>query len=195
MKREDLVRWLQPLARLTHGLSPNARRGLLAGGLLLPVCLYVGLRTSCAGATPSPELEPAAPLAAAAAIVDDGGVEAPVIEPVKTTATVVFITTPAVHATVTWGKKRLGIIKPGYPLTVVRPRDSGPLDVVVKAEGYLPVQTRAYTFNDSKMIVKLTRPEAINTLLGYRVPIEAGLPVGVDEVDGGVPSTTGSAWP
>ena len=36
--------------------------------------------------------------------------------------------------------------------------------------------------------------DAANTLLGYRVPIEAGVPLGMDPVDGGMPST-GSLWP
>jgi hypothetical protein len=182
MKREDLVRLLEPLARL----SPNVRKALVGVALLLPVGLYVGLRTSCAGATP-PEAVPAAPVIAAE-IVADAGVEAPaVVEPVKTTATVMFTVQPSVQATVSWGKKRLGIIKPGYPLYVVRPRDSGPLDVLVQAQGYLPVQTRAYTFNDSKMLVKLTKPEESKTLLGYRVPIEAGIPLTADMADAGSP--------
>jgi hypothetical protein len=181
MKREDLVRLFEPLARL----SPNVRRALVGVAFLVPVGLYVGLRTSCAGATP-PETLPAAPVVAAE-IAPEAGVEAPVIEPVKTTATVVFIVQPSVQATVSWGRKRLGIIKPGSPLVITRPRDSGPLDVVVQAQGYLPVQTRAYTFNDSKMLVKLTKPEASNTLLGYRVPIEAGIPLTADLADAGVP--------
>jgi hypothetical protein len=182
MKREDLVRLLEPLARL----SPGVRRGLVAVAVLVPVGLYLGLRTSCAGATP-PETLPAAPVVAAEPIADAGAATPAAIEPVKTTATVMFTVQPSVQATVTWGKKRLGIIKPGYPLYVVRPRDSGPLDVVVQAQGYLPVQTRAYTFNDSKMLVKLTKPEESHTLLGYRVPIEAGIPLTADMADAGSP--------
>jgi hypothetical protein len=189
MKREDLVRALQPLANLSQKLGPQGKRALLALAVIVPVGLYVGLRTSCVGATP-PDAAPAAPVAAVEQIAADAGAPPAVIEPIKTTATVVFTVQPAVQATVTWGKKRLGIIKPGYPLYVTRPRDSGPLDVLVKADGYLPVQTRAYTFNDSKMLVKLTKPEASNTLLGYRVPIEAGMPENLDAVDAGAPPTT-----
>ena len=55
-----------------------------------------------------------------------------------------------------WGKKKLGVIAPHAPLIVQRPRDSGPLDVVVRADGCVPVQTRAYTFEDSKVAVKVT---------------------------------------
>ena len=56
-------------------------------------------------------------------------------------------------ATVTWGKKKFGIIAPHAPLIVQRPRDSGPLDVMVKSDGCVSVQTRAYTFEDSKVSV------------------------------------------
>jgi hypothetical protein len=190
MKRADLVRMLEPLARL----SPNLRRGLVAVAVLVPVGLYVGLRTSCVGATP-PDVAPAAPVVATEQVLEDAGVTPAVAEPVKTTATVVFTVTPSdVQATVSWGKKRLGVIRPRYPLIVTRPRDSGPLDVVVSAQGYLPVQTRAYTFNDSKMLVKLTKLEESNTLLGYRVPIEAGIPLTVDlATDAGVSAPP--VWP
>jgi hypothetical protein len=102
-----------------------------------------------------------------------------------THATIVFITSPNVTATVTWGKKLLGKILPGKPLVVVRPRDSGPLDVMVRAAGYLAVQTRAHTFSNSRVLVKLTTPEKKSELLGYRIPLEAG----VDGGDGSV------SWP
>jgi hypothetical protein len=183
MKREDLVRLLEPLARL----SPRVRRALVAVAVMVPVGLYVGLRTSCVGATP-PEALPPAPVVATEQVLEDAGAAPAPVEPVKTTATVVFTVTPGdVQATVSWGKKRLGVIKPRFPLVVTRPRDSGPLDVVVTAQGYLPVQTRAYTFSDSKMLVKLTKPEESNTLLGYRVPIEAGIPLTVGLADAGTP--------
>jgi hypothetical protein len=38
----------------------------------------------------------------------------------------------------------------------------------VRADGCLPVQTRAYTFADSKVAVKVTPLDQKNTLLGYR---------------------------
>jgi hypothetical protein len=90
-------------------------------------------------------------------------------------------------AMVFWGKKRLGIIAPHAPVVVTRPRDSGPLDVIVKADGFVTVQTRAYTFADSKVSVKLTKLEEKNTLLGYReeLPPDGGAPPGGP--DGGMP--------
>jgi hypothetical protein len=78
------------------------------------------------------------------------------------------------------------VIAPHAPLIVQRPRDSGPLDVVVRADGCVPVQTRAYTFEDSKVAVKVTPNDQKNTLLGYReeIPADGGVPVA--NPDGGV---------
>jgi len=81
---------------------------------------------------------------------------------------ITFITVPPRNAMVFWGRKRLGVIAPHQPLVVQRPRDSWPLDVIVRSPGYLSVQTRAYTFADNKVAVKLTPPDQKNTLLGYR---------------------------
>jgi len=94
---------------------------------------------------------------------------------------IVFTVLPSTKkATVQWGKKKLGVIAPHAPLIVQRPRDSGPLDVVVRAEGCVPVQTRAYTFEDSKVAVKVTPNDQKNTLLGYReeIPADGGMPAG-----------------
>jgi hypothetical protein len=96
----------------------------------------------------------------------DGGAGAP--RPPSNTVKIVFITVPMKPAMVFWGKKRLGVIAPHQPLVVQRPRDSGPLDVVVRADGYVPVQTRAYTFADGKVAVKITPVDQKSTLLGFR---------------------------
>ena len=77
-------------------------------------------------------------------------------------------TVPPRKAFVKWGKKNLGIIPVPKPLIVVRPRDSGPMDLVIRMQGYLPVHTRAYTFSDSRVAVKLTPLSEKNTLFGYR---------------------------
>ena len=87
---------------------------------------------------------------------------------------------PSRMATVFWGKQRLGIIKPRGSLVVQRPRDSGPLDLIVRADGCLPVHTRAYTFNDNRLSVRLTPLDQKATLLGYREelpPPDAGAPM------------------
>jgi hypothetical protein len=77
-----------------------------------------------------------------------------------------------------WGSKRLGFIDRGKPLVVERVRDSGPLDVVVRAEGYIPVHARAYTFNDAVVDVKITPVDKKDTLYGYQQPLaDAGAPL------------------
>ncbi len=99
--------------------------------------------------------------------------------PPSPTVRIVFTVVPSSKkAMVFWGKKRLGVIGPHAPLIITRPRDSGPLDVLVKSEGYVTVQTRAYTFADNKVAVKLTALDEKNTLLGYReeLPPDGGAP-------------------
>jgi hypothetical protein len=107
-------------------------------------------------------------------------------KPPSANVRIVFTVLPSTtkKATVTWGKKKLGIIAPHAPLIVQRPRDSGPLDVVVRADNCVPVQTRAYTFEDSKVLVKLTPNDQKNTLLGYREELPAN--------DGGVGPAAGN---
>jgi hypothetical protein len=131
-------------------------------------------------------------LAAISALAGDAGAPAPatgaaappaVAKTPSATVRIVFTIVPSnKKATVQWGKKRLGVIAPHAPLIVQRPRDSGPLDVVVRADGCVPVQTRAYTFEDSKVSVKVTPNDQKNTLLGYREELPA--------TDGGVPPSS-----
>lgn len=96
------------------------------------------------------------------------------IEPVSPNVAIDLRVYPPVRAAVWWGQKQLGVIASRGSLTVQRPRDSGPLDLMVRAQGYLPVQTRAHTFDDGKLEVKLTPVHQIDTLLGYREPVDAG---------------------
>ena len=124
---------------------------------------------------------------AVVAVADDAGAPVPTApaaapKPPSPNVRIVFTVLPSTKkATVFWGKKKLGVIAQHAPLIVQRPRDSGPLDVVVRADGCVPVQTRAYTFEDSKVAVKVTPIDQKNTLLGYREEIPAG--------DGGVPAS------
>jgi hypothetical protein len=164
----------------------------VSGAALLVTVVALMLQPSAVNATP-----PGAPAEAPTptAVMPAGGTvtDAGVSDELKTTATIVIATTPATTAMVTWGRQRLGKITPGKPLVVVRPRDSGPLDVVVRATGYLAVQTRAHTFSDNRVQVKLTPLDKKSELLGYREPIDAGVDpsqaAALEAVggDGGVP--------
>ncbi len=105
--------------------------------------------------------------------VDAGG-------PLSPTVKVVFKTFPPRRATVMWGGKRLGVIERGQSLVVERPRDSGPLDVVIRSPGYLPVHARAYTFENSLVDVRITPVDQKDTIYGYREPLppeDAGAPL------------------
>ncbi len=67
-------------------------------------------------------------------------------------------------AIVSWGKKELG----KTPLTIERSRDSGPLDLVVRKEGYFPLHVRAYTFRNDKVGAQLTKLTDRMTLFGAK---------------------------
>ncbi|HEY7373532.1 MAG TPA: hypothetical protein VIF57_15335 [Polyangia bacterium] len=139
----------------------RARWALLTLATALAASLAVSVAVAAGeGDSAAPAPAPAAPGAAAPPAAP---------KPPSNTVRIVFTVLPSSKkATVTWGKKKLGIIAPHAPLIVQRPRDSGPLDVVVKSDGCVTVQTRAYTFEDSKVAVKLTPNDQKNTLLGYR---------------------------
>ncbi len=102
-----------------------------------------------------------------------------------------FLTVPShARATVYHGRKKLG----ETPLYIQFPKNSGPRDVVLKRGGYLWVNTRANTFKDDKIIVKMTKNEEASTLFGYRQAInpDGGVDAGSD---GGVESDAGVSVP
>jgi hypothetical protein len=139
---------------------PRAWRLRLSATALVAASLAVAVGAMAAAG------DEAAPAGAAA----PGGTTPPApAKPPAATVRIVFTVIPSSKkATVSWGKKKLGVIAPHAPLIVQRPRDSGPLDVVVRADGCVAVQTRAYTFEDSKVAVHVTPNDQKNTLLGYR---------------------------
>lgn len=158
-----------------ENISPRARRGAIGVfAALLGLAVWFGWQQCQVNANPPPPVvTQQAELPVVETMSDAGLGGDPKVIP--TTATIVFATVPQANATVSWGRKRLGRIMPNKPLVVVRPRDSGPLDVIVRADGFLPVHTRAHTFSDNKVMIKLTRPDQTATLLGYRVPLDAGV--------------------
>ncbi|HEX9105259.1 MAG TPA: hypothetical protein VF997_23775 [Polyangia bacterium] len=80
-----------------------------------------------------------------------------------------------------WGRKKLG----ETPVTLERPRDSGPVDLVVRSEGFFPVHTRAYTFRNEVVYVKLTKLDDRMTLFGAKRDANEPPPGGAP--DGGTP--------
>jgi hypothetical protein len=51
---------------------------------------------------------------------------------------------------------------------VKRPRGSGPVDLEIRADGYLPHHTRLYADRDDKVNVRLYRVEEAPGLLGFK---------------------------
>src|SRR4051812_7473057 len=145
----------------------KAMRRRYAIGLAIAVIAgtgtWVGWQLSRASATPS-DLPPTAE---ATNTTPAPATPATATGEIPTTSQITFTTVPPARANVMWGKTLLGRIAPHAALVVTRPRDSGPLDVIVRAAGYLPVHTRAHTFGDTTVSVKLTRPDQEDTLFGY----------------------------
>jgi hypothetical protein len=74
-----------------------------------------------------------------------------------------------------WGKKKLGLT----PLNFERPRDSGPVDLVLRLQGYFPVRTRAYTVKNDLVAVKMVKLENRMTVFGAKqeLPPDGGTPL------------------
>jgi hypothetical protein len=123
---------------------------------------------------PTAPVAPVAPATPSAAPAANG--EAPVKEE-SNTVTVTITVVPGRRATVLWGKRVMGVIPPRDALVLQRPRDSGPLDLTIKADGCMPVHTRAYTFSDSQLSVRVMSYDQRSTLLGYKQEVvpDAGL--------------------
>jgi hypothetical protein len=110
---------------------------------------------------------------------------------------IVIQTVPPVKAEIRWGKKKLGLaLGKGKAFIYERPRDSGPMDIVITSEGFLPVHTRVHTFNDNKMFIRLTAVTEKHKLFGYRVEVDAGPEGGVPGgADAGAPPMMGPPPP
>jgi hypothetical protein len=113
----------------------------------------------------------AATLASARLSPDAGAAPSPTVK-------LVIRTFPARKGVVMWGGKRLGFVDRNMPLVIERPRDSGPLDLVIRVTDYVPVHTRAYTFSDANIDVKITPLDKKDTIYGYKEPLppDAGVP-------------------
>jgi hypothetical protein len=93
-------------------------------------------------------------------------------------------------ANVFYGRKKLG----KTPLVVQFRANSGPVDMVLKRGGYFSVNTRANTFRDDKLMVKMTPSDQGDSLFGFKeeLPPDGG-PDGGAVGDGGVASSKADA--
>lgn len=108
------------------------------------------------------------------------GPENPAVTPAVPPSKVkIFVRSTPPKAFVTWGKKKLG----PTPLTIERPRDSGPVDLVIRASGYFPVHTRAYTVKNDTIGVKLVRLQDRMSVFGAKQEIPADTAPGDPALD------------
>jgi hypothetical protein len=125
---------------------------------------------AAAPAAPPPAAPPP-PAAAEAPVKEDDELRAEEREadPRSETVKLKLIVTPGAKGTVHWGRKKLADLQPGrMTLDTERPRNSGPLDLLIRADGFLPHHVRLFTDRDDKLSVHLVRPDQAPSLLGYR---------------------------
>jgi len=95
--------------------------------------------------------------------------------PCRKTVTLTLAISPPVKAFVMWGSKQLARAAPDNPtIELQRPRSSGPLDLDIRADGFLPrTHGRLYTDRNDKVNVHLVREAEAPSLLGFRAPASA----------------------
>ena len=68
-----------------------------------------------------------------------------------------------------WGGKQVAKLGPGsMEAEIVRPRGSGPVDLEIKADGYMPYHTRLYSDRNEKVGARLYRSEEAPGMFGYK---------------------------
>ncbi len=115
-----------------------------------------------------------APVPESAKAEDDLQSEEREANPLSETVTLTLAISPPVKAFVMWGSKQLARAAPDNPtIELQRPRSSGPLDLDIRADGFLPHHTRLYTDRNDKVNVHLVREAEAPSLLGFRAPASA----------------------
>ena len=82
--------------------------------------------------------------------------------------TIKLLVTPPKLAHVYWGVKDLGVA----PLTLRRPRGSGPMDLMLRAPGFLTHHTRVFTERDDTLSIRLGPENEASSYFGYQAPPE-----------------------
>ncbi len=94
--------------------------------------------------------------------------------PTSENVTLILNITPPVKAVVMWGAKPMAKVSPDKSsIELQRPRGSGPLDLEIRADGFLPHHTRLYSDRNDKVNVRLVREADAPGLFGYRSPAAA----------------------
>lgn len=140
-------------APLPHTVGADAHIPGLPSGVAAPATPAgdpVAARASDGGATPS------APTALPP--------EEKERDPRSAEVTIRLLVEPPNRAHVFWGVKDLG----PAPLELRRPRGSGPLDLVVRAPGYLTFHTRVFTDRDDRLSIRMVPVTEAATVFGFR---------------------------
>lgn len=140
-----------------------------------PATELAGKDATPAAAAPAPAPAPA-PAAAAKEGAGEGGdlhAEEREQDPRSRNVHIKLSLSPPARGVVMWGRKRLAELRPGDMVVEIdRPRNSGPLDLAIRAEGYLPHHVRLFTDRDDRLSVRLITPAEATGVLGYRPPAE-----------------------
>jgi len=132
-------------------------------------------KLAAARATMAPEASKEAPSPKEATKIADEELKTEEREsnPYSETVNLKLSVTPPVKALVMWGAKQVARLSPGSMDTELsRPRGSGPVDLEIKAEGFMPYHTRLYADRSDKVGVRLYRVEEAPGLLGYKRSVE-----------------------
>jgi hypothetical protein len=117
-----------------------------------------------------PASEPeATPSARRASPVEELQTEEREANPTSETVTLILNISPPCKAVVMWGAKQISKVTPDKPVVELqRPRSSGPLDLEIRAEGFLVHHTRLHSDRNDKVNVRLVREADAPSLFGYR---------------------------
>lgn len=89
--------------------------------------------------------------------------------PTSENVTLILNISPPAKGVVMWGAKQMAKLTPDKPsIELQRPRASGPVDLEIRAEGFMTHHTRLHSDRNDKVNVRLVRPADATGLFGYR---------------------------
>lgn len=120
---------------------------------------------------PEPKPAPVLPTTPPKTDEADLQVEEQESNPNSETVTLRVSISPPAKGVVMWGQKLMARFAPGtMEVELTRPRGSGPLDLELRAEGFLVHHTRLFADRSDKTNVRLYRAEDAVGLHGYKPP-------------------------
>ena len=165
MRRTLLALALVSACGRSSPTASSSSTGALMPAVPEPASAPAGLS---AGKPPASEPE-ATPSAQRAQAEEELQTEEREANPTSENVTLTLHITPPVKAVVMWGAKQMAKVTPDKPnVELQRPRASGPLDLEIRAEGFLPHHTRLHSDRNDKVNVHLVRAADAPSLFGYR---------------------------